>query len=169
MTRFTRCESSPSPVIVVRSAPPCHRTAPEKAPRKDLSEPLHWTSTRRVREGLRERLPRGLLKAQTSNPHPPLHLPPSTHHRNHFWSRSTRTVSLVETLVVEPWSTNALAAAQRGVAATTPCLGKAREAHRRCGTGRDAPPQRAKCGGAARLPKGTEWPVQVRERSTRTR
>ena len=31
MTRFTRCESSPSfPVIVVRSALPCHRTAPEK-------------------------------------------------------------------------------------------------------------------------------------------
>ena len=53
--------------------------------------------------------------------HVPLHLPLSTHHhhhhlRSHFGSRSIRTVSVVETLVVEPWSTNVLAAAQRGVA-----------------------------------------------------
>ena len=80
------------------------------------------TSTTRAPERQRKRTPEGSPQGRglILPSRPPLHVPPSTHHHHHLrchsGSRSTPTVSLVETLVIEPRSTNALAAAQRGVA-----------------------------------------------------
>ena len=80
MTRFTRCESSPSfPVIVVRSALPCHRTAPEK---------VTGRTGKRYQKGS-GRAPEGFLKGRGTGarrgrgPHLPFHpplllLPPRT-------------------------------------------------------------------------------------------
>ena len=127
MTRFTLCESSPpAPVFVVRSAPQdCARKGLPKGPIRVPAR--HRMSTTRAPEGPREGRQTSLFKAEASSSHPALH----THHhhfRSHFGSKSTRTVSLFGTLAVVSWSTKA-----RG--ATTPRVGRAREARRRDGTG----------------------------------
>ena len=134
--------------VAVCSTNPCHRTAPEKAPKGPIRVlERHGTSTKRVAEE-----PFGPPPTLSPSSSPPsLH----THHRHlrsHFGSRSTRTVSLV----VEPWSTNALAAAQRGVAGSDDSLlgqstrGSPSRWHwpRRSTTVR-------RSGGAARRPTGT--------------
>ena len=77
MTRFTRCESSLSfPVIVVRSALLCHRTAPEKVPERTDKRPWkgRGTGTRRVSSRQRHPLPLPPSSSPPSHHAPP---PPS--------------------------------------------------------------------------------------------
>ena len=76
MTRFTRCESSPpSPVILVRSSPTCHRTAPEEASRKDRQDPQKGSG--RAPQGLQKNRGKGARRVFTSlPPHTPPQPPP---------------------------------------------------------------------------------------------
>ena len=146
MTRFTRCESSqPSPVIVVRSAPPCHRIAPEKAPRKVRSEPPKGTG--RPPQGLQMGRGKGARRVSSSlRPPPPLSLSFLLFFFAHH----------LETLVV-PWSPNA-PAAQRGV--NDSVLAKHERLTVAMALAETLQPQRAKRGGA-RVPilDGTVTPV----------
>ena len=69
------------------------------------------------------------------------HLPPFSHHhhhlQDHFGSRPTRTVRLVESLVVVPGITNAPAAAQRGRERRLDALAKHERLTVASGTGRE--------------------------------
>ena len=113
MTRFTRCEPSPSfRMIVVRSAPCCHRTALAKVPERTDKTPQKGTG--RAPEGFlkgrrkgarrvssRQRLPLP-FSPSSSLPFPSHHHHHHLHHlRSSFGSRSTRTSTANDT---QPWS-----------------------------------------------------------------
>ena len=162
MTRFTRCESSPpSRVIVARSAPFATGLRQKRPPEGPIRAKK---GTRRAPQGLQKRRGKGGRKV-ASRQRPPLHLPlPS------FTSLPPHTTATSVAILqgqhthCQPcrdssgramdYERTGSGAARRPQGATTPCLGKAREAHRR-----DGPAPRH---------GNRRWPVQVGE-STRTR